>query len=219
MPQRNVCWLLKLKSVLSGSFGEERVLSALHFFRSHIFNVRGDAPLLAERVGNFSIAVAPEHILQRHINPSASCHSAVKNFVRVRDIQMKVYGIADPLAGAWYRRFAHCVVEEEFRVPDLQFRVHDFAVGPKFPAEFGGAKGSLVIFDGARRIRADKVRRHGAESFGDGFYLVWHRSLLLGFSGRGSAALIPEPGAFTEIVRLRPRRCQYVPGKIHTVFT
>src|SRR5690349_5456218 len=54
--------------ILSGSSGEERVLPAFHFFRRYIFYVRGDAPLLAERVGNLSVAVAPEHILQWHID-------------------------------------------------------------------------------------------------------------------------------------------------------
>src|SRR5258708_7695723 len=171
--------------------------------------MRGDAPLLAEGVGKFSVAVAPEHVLQGHIDAGASSHGAVKNRVGVRDIQVDIHGIADAIAGSRYWRLAHRVVDEEFRVADLQFRVHDFAVGSGSPGEFFGAKRRLVKFDGARGIAANKIRGHGAISFRDGFYLIWHGNLLFGFSGRGSAALKREPGAITAIVRLRPRPCQY----------
>src|SRR6202035_2240184 len=90
--------------ILSGSFGEERVLPALHFFRRYILDVRGNAPLLAERVGNLSVAVAPEHILQWHIDSRTCRNRAVKNLVGVRDVQMDIHGVSDPLAGAGYRR-------------------------------------------------------------------------------------------------------------------
>src|ERR1700692_2004338 len=98
MPRRDAPSLWRGGSVLSSSLGEKRVLPALYFFRSHILDVRGDAPLLAERVGKLSVAVAPEHILHGHIDPGASCNGAIENRVGVRDLQMDIHGVGDPVA-------------------------------------------------------------------------------------------------------------------------
>src|SRR5260221_3863 len=40
-----------LPLILPRSLGEERVLPALHLFRSHIFLMRGDNPLLSDWIG------------------------------------------------------------------------------------------------------------------------------------------------------------------------
>src|SRR2546426_6095637 len=38
----------------------------LHLIRADIANVRGDRPLVAKRVFQYAVTVAPEHVLERH---------------------------------------------------------------------------------------------------------------------------------------------------------
>src|SRR5580692_425830 len=111
--------------VLSGGLGEKGVLSPLHIFRRHIFFMRGDAPLLAKRIGNLSVAVAPEHVLYGHIDSRARFHGTVKERVRVWHIHVDVHWVADALAGSRPRRLAHRVIDEKLRIADLHFGVQD----------------------------------------------------------------------------------------------
>src|ERR1700690_1529188 len=53
-------------ALLGGGFGHEFCASALHFFGSYVFYVRGNAPVVAGWVGDFAVAIAPEHILYGH---------------------------------------------------------------------------------------------------------------------------------------------------------
>jgi hypothetical protein len=88
LPQRDALSVLMCRSVLSGSLGEECLLPALHVLRSHVFNVRGDAPLLAERVGKLSVAVAPERKFTCYLHiVAASQHLQRKSGTRAETVR------------------------------------------------------------------------------------------------------------------------------------
>ncbi len=57
--------------ILSCSLSEERVLPSFHLFWGYVFLVGGDAPLLAEWVGERAEPVSPEHVLQWHVHAGA----------------------------------------------------------------------------------------------------------------------------------------------------
>jgi hypothetical protein len=189
MPQGYALPHWRRRSVLSSSLGEEGTLPAVHFFRSHILHVCGDAPLLAGRVSQLSVSVAPKHVLEGRIDPGAPVTARLKIVSASGTYRWIYMGLVTHCPGARHWGLAHRFVDEEDRVSNPKFRVHDFSVRSGHAPEFGGAKGRLVEFDGPRRVAANKIWRHGAVSFWDGFYLIWHGNLLFGFSGRGSAAL------------------------------
>jgi hypothetical protein len=42
--------------------------AAFHFIGRYVFFVRRNTPLMTERICDFSVAVAPEHVIERHVN-------------------------------------------------------------------------------------------------------------------------------------------------------
>ena len=69
-----------------GGFGHEFCAATLHFFGSYVFYVRGYAPVMAGGVGDFSVAIAPEHILYGHGALCAGFYRALECGVHVGDI-------------------------------------------------------------------------------------------------------------------------------------
>jgi hypothetical protein len=51
-----------------GHFGQCFCRAAFHFFGSNVLDVCSEALVMHEGIGDFAIAVAPEHILKGHIN-------------------------------------------------------------------------------------------------------------------------------------------------------
>ena len=62
---------------MRGGFG----CATLHFLGSHIFNVSGYRPLVTERIGKLTIAIAPELILKRHIHFGARLNGTVEKVI------------------------------------------------------------------------------------------------------------------------------------------
>ena len=81
-------------SVLARRPGEESILPPFHFLRRNVLHVRGDAPLLAEGIGQLAVAVSPEHVLHRHIDTRSAGDRGVENRIHVWHIQMDIYGVA-----------------------------------------------------------------------------------------------------------------------------
>ena len=88
-----------LSLALSSGFGEERVLSPLQVFRGHVFLVRGNSPLLAERIGKPAVTVSPEHVLYWHIDARTAFSRTIENGVNVRNIHVKGGQIDDSGSG------------------------------------------------------------------------------------------------------------------------
>ena len=66
-----------------GGFGHELCAAALHFFWSYIFYVRCYSPVMTGWIGDFSVAVAPEHILYRHRGFCAGFDGALERGVYI----------------------------------------------------------------------------------------------------------------------------------------
>ena len=60
----------------------------LHLLRADIPDMGADRPLMTERVFQLAIAIAPEHVVQRHRDFRARAHRLFEDGVRVLDIEM-----------------------------------------------------------------------------------------------------------------------------------
>src|SRR5260370_624369 len=153
-----------------GLLSEKLLLAARQIFRRDVFDVCGDAPLLTKRVGNLAVAIAPKHILQRHICASAGTERTVENCVRIGNVHMQIHGITRTRVGG-RRQLAHGVVHKDGGIADLQFGMHYFAVGPWEALDFGGAKDFFVEVDGPRGILDDEVWRKGVVPLGNRLHI------------------------------------------------
>src|SRR6267378_4037395 len=75
---------LALPHLLKKGFGIGDVL-----FLGVVVLVRGDGPLMAERVFHHAVAVAPEHIGDGHLHGATGLDRAVKGGVRIREVDME----------------------------------------------------------------------------------------------------------------------------------
>ena len=71
----------------------------LHFFGRDIFHMLREAPLVSERIGDFSIAVAPELVFQGHIHLGACGHGPLANGIHIFGLEEDATRILN--AGRW----------------------------------------------------------------------------------------------------------------------
>src|SRR5207244_7656407 len=65
----------------------EKLLRALgHLLRRHVFRVRGEAPPVAGRILHLAVAVAPEHVGERHEDLRARFHRPLEGLVDVGQV-------------------------------------------------------------------------------------------------------------------------------------
>src|SRR5213593_4505158 len=69
----------RTSGAMAGGLGEKGRGTAAYFLRRHILFTRRDAPLVTERVRKFAVAVAPEHVLHRHVGASSGGCGAIEN--------------------------------------------------------------------------------------------------------------------------------------------
>src|SRR5213082_3401532 len=60
----------------------------LHLFRTYITDMRADRPLMTEWVFHFSVAIAPEHVVERHRDLCAGAHRLLEGGVGIFDVEM-----------------------------------------------------------------------------------------------------------------------------------
>src|SRR5262245_39787792 len=89
--ERGSVFNLRAASVLACGLGHvfslPCFLTPLHFFRRNIFNVGGNAPMMAEWIDNFSIPVAPKHICDGHNRAGACVYRFFVYAIDILDIQ------------------------------------------------------------------------------------------------------------------------------------
>src|SRR4029453_16803742 len=79
-----------LRLLLSaGEFFLPGFLTLLHLFWCQVFNVRGQSPLVAERIDHLSEAIAPEHVSHGHRACSTSLDRALIPLVDIIDVRVK----------------------------------------------------------------------------------------------------------------------------------
>jgi hypothetical protein len=126
----------------------------LHLFRRHVALVGGDRPAVAERVLDLAVAVAPEHVGQRHDRlwrrrrPPAARMAAGVGVVHVQvDEDRRAFqgqrAVAAPVGKG--------VGQHDARVADAHFGVHDLAAGAGHAADLDGAEGLFVELQGIGR--------------------------------------------------------------------
>src|SRR5947207_9839300 len=58
-----------------------------HFLGRHVFHVLRQAPLVAKRIGDLAVAVAPELIFERHVHFRPSRHRAIEGRIHIFQIE------------------------------------------------------------------------------------------------------------------------------------
>src|SRR5271156_3549391 len=83
-------YLLELGSNLfTGPLGESVLHRRLHFFGRHVLDVGCERPLMAERIDDDAVPVAPEHVPGRHEDGRAGVLGSLDRGVAVLDIVMQ----------------------------------------------------------------------------------------------------------------------------------
>src|SRR5207245_3966045 len=96
--------------------------AALHFVRRDILDMLCEAPLVAEGIGKFAVAIAPKLIRERHVHASASGNRTVEGGVNVLEIdeeRARIHG-----ARRWRTRHAwKLVTDQKYGGADSSFSV------------------------------------------------------------------------------------------------
>src|SRR5208283_3575218 len=98
----------------------------VHLFRRYVFHVLSYPPLLAKWVAYLGIAVAPELILEGHINLAPGLDGAVIESIYIVAVDEEVRR----LRTFRIRRAGHArefIAQHQARIADLKFRVADAA--------------------------------------------------------------------------------------------
>src|SRR5690606_35575652 len=81
-------------AAVAAFLGERGLHVLLHLFGREVLLVRGDRPLVPQRVGQLAVAVAPVHVGRRHGDGGAGRLCLGHRRVHVFDIQVQVDGRA-----------------------------------------------------------------------------------------------------------------------------
>src|SRR3954463_6385498 len=68
---------------------EERFGVGVDLFFGQVLFVRGEGPLMAERIFDLAEAVTPELIGHRHLDGAAGLHRALEGSIRVLDVEIE----------------------------------------------------------------------------------------------------------------------------------
>src|SRR5258706_627670 len=183
--------LIRRLVVLLGHLGEELLAAGVHLVVGQILDAGRDRPLVAERVPQDAVVVAPELVGDRHDLLGAGGDRLLEDLVAVGGVVVD----RGRRAAERGRRLAavrrrHLVVQEEQRVADLERRVHDLAVGSGEPVQLGGAEGLLVEVDRQRGVLADQMDGEGVLSFGNRVLRLRHDGSPRAFGQCGTSVCV-----------------------------
>src|SRR5262245_20337757 len=146
---------------------------------------------MAERIDELPVAIAPEHVADRHLDLGARLDGAFERGVGVLDVEVQRDGRAFERVRRLAAGLRELVVQQQHRVADLQLRVHDQpAVGADAAEDFARAERGLVEVDRARRAADLEVRGQRMEAGWDRVpgRVLGHRAILgQGETGRSGA--------------------------------
>src|SRR5260370_15903393 len=123
-------WFEVKVSALSGSLGHfcgPFLGAALHLIGSDVLDVLRKAPLMAEGIGQFAVAIAPKLVVEWHVHLGARSDRAVEGSVHIFQGQEET---ARGLC-SWRRRGGHAgelVGQHDMGVADLYFGVGQFSL-------------------------------------------------------------------------------------------
>src|SRR6266404_2355123 len=127
--------------------------AALHLFWRNVFDVRGYAPLMTERVGELAVAVSPKHVAGLHVRVGTRLQCTVECAVYV----FGVYEQRVRVQGRGRRRDGHSwkfVADHEPGIADLHLGMHHSAARTVHAHDFLGAECFLVEVDRSGSVTA-----------------------------------------------------------------
>ena len=116
-----------------------------HFLRRRFFPMRANHPAVTVGIGDGATAIAPEHVRHGHDRGRAEFQGFGKDFIRVLREQIQT----DWRASQRFWRFGapcsgHLRRQHQRRVPQPQFGMDRFAIGPLHNAAFGETERFLI---------------------------------------------------------------------------
>src|SRR5207253_6937410 len=66
--------------------------SFLHLLRADVLNVCAETPEVSKRIGHLAVAIAPEHIRDRHLHGCASVGCPLERLINVFDVKVQASG-------------------------------------------------------------------------------------------------------------------------------
>jgi len=180
----------------------------VHLLWRHLLDVRGDAPVMTERIDDLAEAIPPEHVGDGHRHLRPRVHRLLDDGVDVRDVQKGRPGDAP-------RRLRRLVVgghrkilvgQEDDRIADLDLGVHDLAAGPGHAEPGLGSERLLVELERLSGVALDQIRRDRVETIGDRLDVLRHgKSSFERGQGCARRPLDPTPALRRKATRLRRR--------------
>src|SRR6266540_3485289 len=147
-----------------------RRLAALHdLLGREVLLVRGDLPLVPERIRDLAEAVAPELVLDRHRHGRARVDRLLNDLVDVLDVQEDADGCATELLRRRQGRLRHWIGEHEHGVADLQLGVSDGVLRTRHAPTLLCTERPLVELDRLRRVFNGEGRGEGVIVLGNRF--------------------------------------------------
>ena len=123
----------------------------LHLVGGHFLDARAERPLVAERIGDHAVAVAPKHVGRRHHHLGPGVQGPLDGRVAVFDVMMQRNRGATQRGGRVRfpaAVFGKIVVQKEQAFADPHRGVHDpFAVGGGHAMQLFGPEGFFVKLD------------------------------------------------------------------------
>src|ERR1700683_836027 len=141
-----------------------------HLFHRRLVLVSSNRPLVAEGIGQFSVAIAPEHVSHRHLDSRSGLHRALKRRVHIVGINVQSHAGA---ASALRRQSAHLrklIAQHQHGVADAQLGMHDFPVRSFHNTFFHGTECLLVELDCAGSIADSHIWSNGVVTLRYSFY-------------------------------------------------
>ncbi len=147
-----------------------RRLAALHdLLGREVLLVRGDLPLVPERIRDLAEAVAPELVLDRHRDRRARIDRLLNDLVDILDVQEDAHGCATELLRRRQGRLRHWIGEHEHGVADLQLGVSDGVPRTRHAPTLLCTERPLVELDRLRRVFNGEGRGEGVIVLGNRF--------------------------------------------------
>src|SRR5437870_7949991 len=126
--------------------------SFLHLLWADVLNVRADAPEVSKRIGYLPVAIAPEHIRDRHLDGCASVGCPLERLVNVFDVKVQASGRTTESLRRLVAHLGELVCQKDDGIANLQFSMTNLAVGGRHSHNLLGPSRFLVKLDGGRGI-------------------------------------------------------------------
>src|SRR5262245_15797053 len=119
---------------------EEGVGRLLEFFRTHVLQVLGEPPFVAEWIFETPGPISPELVDQGHDFLATGVERPLPGGVNILQVDKEADGTATIRLGSLATLLRHFVGQHDGRIAHADLGVHDLAVGPGETPNFFGAQ-------------------------------------------------------------------------------